>query len=100
MLLLRVAAPQQFAARSPAEQVKDTLNRVLSIVREHPPSETAKPEAMARRSLGSYWRDLTPQQQKEAGISTLFSTVELRDRPYPGGECRMGRHIGHSLAVQ
>ena len=128
MLFLQVAAPQQFVVGSPAEQVKDTVNRVLSIVREHPPSETEKLEAvisgrfdfeaMAKRSLGAHWRDLTPQQQKE--FVTVFTkllrqtyldqikaynnqkvsiTGERRDGSYATVESRIVPQSGDSIDV-
>ena len=74
------------AAATPTEQVEATVRSVLTILRQHPASETKELEQaigerfdfeeMAKRSLGSHWRDLTPQQQEQ--FVTLFTDL-LKD---------------------
>jgi phospholipid transport system substrate-binding protein len=91
ILFLQVSGHQQFADGTPAAQVRNTINRVLSIVREHPAAETQQLEAvigsgfnfaaMARSSLGPYWRDLKPSQQKEfvAVFTQLLKKTYLKE---------------------
>jgi phospholipid transport system substrate-binding protein len=74
------------ATATPTEQVEATVRSVLTILRQHPASETKELEQaigerfdfeeMAKRSLGSHWRDLTPQQQEQ--FVTLFTDL-LKD---------------------
>jgi phospholipid transport system substrate-binding protein len=70
------AAPSgQIAGATPTEQVKATVDQVLTILREHPPSEDEQLQRviaqrfdfaeMAQRSLGSRWRKLTRAEQQE-----------------------------------
>ena len=70
------AAPSgQVADGTPTEQVKATVDQVLRIIREHPPSEDEQLERviarrfdfaeMAQRSLGLHWRKLTRAEQQE-----------------------------------
>jgi phospholipid transport system substrate-binding protein len=70
------AAPSgQVADGTPKEQVKATVDQVLRIIREHPPSEDEQLQRviarrfdfaeMAQRSLGPHWRKLTRAEQQE-----------------------------------
>jgi phospholipid transport system substrate-binding protein len=70
------AAPSgQVADGTPTEQVKNTVDQVLMIIREHPPSEDEQLERviarrfdfaeMAQRSLGPHWRKLSRAEQQE-----------------------------------
>lgn len=70
------AAPSvQVADGTATEQVKATVDHVLRILREHPPSEDEQLQRviaqrfdfadMAQRSLGSRWRKLTRTEQQE-----------------------------------
>ena len=80
---------------TPTDDVKNTIDRVLKIVTDpnlKPQSKTKERRAqvrqtvlerfnfgeMARRSLATHWRDLTPQQQEE--FVNLFT--ELLEKSY------------------
>lgn len=76
LLFALAAAPsRQLTDGTPTEQVKATVNQVLTIIREHPRLEDEQLQRviaerfdfteMAQRSLGSRWRKLTRAEQQE-----------------------------------
>ena len=75
VLVFVPVVPGSGTAATPTEEVEATVRSVLNILRQHPASETKELEQaigqrfgfeeMAKRSLGSHWRDLTPQQQQQ-----------------------------------
>ena len=94
MLAAAISLPVA-AWATPTDDVKNTIDRVLKIVTDpnlKPQSKTKERRAqvrqtvlerfnfgeMARRSLATHWRDLTPQQQEE--FVNLFT--ELLEKSY------------------
>jgi phospholipid transport system substrate-binding protein len=89
-LALFAAAPSKTFAGEPTQQVKETVDEVINILNN---KELKKPEErtersakirevvnrrfdfaeMAKRSLGIYWRQRTPEEQKE--FVSLFSDL-------------------------
>lgn len=93
--LAAVVALPSAAWATPTDDVRNTVDRVLKIVTDpslKPQSKTKERRAavrkavlerfdfgeMARRSLATHWRDLTPQQQQE--FANLFT--DLLERSY------------------
>jgi phospholipid transport system substrate-binding protein len=127
-LLLLAAGSAPFTDGTPTEQVKATVDDVLRILREHPPSEDEQLERvigrrfnfpdMAQRSLGLHWRNLTDterQQFVEAFTKLLkqnyldqikayknqkvLFTGERRDGDYAAVESRIVPEQGEPIAV-
>lgn len=75
VFLALAASPPAQVADAPKEQVKATVDQVLRIIREHPPSEDEQLQRviarrfdfaeMAQRSLGPHWRKLSRAEQQE-----------------------------------
>lgn len=127
-LLLLAAGSAQLTDGTPTEQVKATVDDVLRILREHPPSEDEQLERvigrrfnfpdMAQRSLALHWRNLTDterQQFVEAFTKLLKQnyldqikayenqkvvfTGERRDGDYAAVETRVVPEQGEPIAV-
>jgi phospholipid transport system substrate-binding protein len=94
-LFLSLAAPRQSAAGAPTDQVRATVDNITSILKNPALKNDARRKdrreqlrraifarfdfnEMAARSLGAYWRKLTPQQQDE--FTRLFT--DLLERAY------------------
>jgi phospholipid transport system substrate-binding protein len=82
LIVVSLILPITATAGAPADQVRETVDQVLAIVKQpQPKSQSQKNQRrkrlkevisqrfdfseMARRSLGSQWRRLSPQQQHE-----------------------------------
>lgn len=82
LAVLLLISPIVAAVGAPRDQIRETVDKVLAIVKQpQPRSESQKNERrkrlkevisqrfdfaeMARRSLGSQWQRLSPEQQKE-----------------------------------
>jgi phospholipid transport system substrate-binding protein len=82
LLLCYLLLPAVAGADSPTEQVRTTVDKVLTIVRRPNPKSKAQMEAqraqlaevisprfdfpeMAKRSLGRHWAGRTPEEQRE-----------------------------------
>ena len=82
LLLVYLLLPLPSRAGSPTEQVRGTVDKVLTIVRSSHPTSKAQMEAqraqllqviyprfdfteMAKRSLGRHWAGRTPEEQRE-----------------------------------
>jgi phospholipid transport system substrate-binding protein len=82
LVVVFLIAPIVATAGAPTDQIRETVDKVFAIVKQpQPKSESQKNERrkrlrevisqrfdfteMARRSLGSQWKRLSPEQQKE-----------------------------------
>ena len=90
LLLVYLLLPLPSRAGSPTEQVRGTVDKVLTIVRSSHPTSKAQMETqraqlveviyprfdfteMAKRSLGRHWAGRTPEEQREF-VTILVST--------------------------
>ncbi|MGC8795544.1 ABC transporter substrate-binding protein [Thermodesulfovibrio sp. 3462-1] len=96
LLILIFTISVAFAIVSPKEQIKKTVDKVISILKDPKykgekrqqrraalRAEISKVfdfDEMAKRSLGIYWRDRTPQEKKE--FVELYK--DLLERSYSG----------------
>jgi phospholipid transport system substrate-binding protein len=97
ILLILLFASSAFSTISPKEQIKKTVDKVISILKDpkykgekksrqkraalrNEISKVFDFEEMAKRSLGIYWRDRTPQEKKE--FVELYK--DLLERSYSG----------------
>ena len=89
-LFVAILLPAPSRAGDPTEQVRSTVDKVLTIVRSSQPTSKAQMEAqraqlaeviyprfdfteMAKRSLGRHWAGRTPEQQRE--FAKVFATL-------------------------
>ena len=96
-LLFCLLVPWPSRAGGPTEQVRGTVDKVMTIVRSSHPTSKAQMEAqraqlveviyprfdfteMAKRSLGRHWAGLTPEEQRE--FVTIFAA--MLGRSYAG----------------
>ena len=89
-LFFSILLPAPLRAGGPTEQVRSTVDKVLTIVRSSHPTSKAQMEArrvqlaeviypgfdfteMAKRSLGRHWAGRTPEEQRE--FVTIFAAM-------------------------